>query len=180
MKLADIKKRPGIALVMVILVLMALMFLGIPFVASMLLKEKTNKNNLFLVKSRIAAISARNYAVAALARGCLSEELKATAIAPYNTPDYDIPDEFFSSGMTYTNVADPKGVIWSALVTDEQSKINIADIPKASANHHAFMNNLLAQMKPPHPEGGLNHDHDWGGDSALWGRGRCHLLLGGK
>ncbi|MFH1228493.1 MAG: hypothetical protein V1701_11415, partial [Planctomycetota bacterium] len=153
MKLNDIKKQ-GIALVMVLLVLLALMFLGIPFVASMLLKEKTNKSNLFLAKSRIAAISARDYAIAVLAQGCLNEEISPTAVAPYNTPDYDTLAEFSSKVMTYTNVSDPKGVIWSALVADEQSKMNIADIPNVGnitttygAYHHTFMDNLFLFLK---------------------------------
>jgi len=133
---------------MVLLVLLVLMFLGIPFVASMLLKEKTNKNSLFLAKSRIAAVSARNYAIASLVRGCLSEERKDTALDPFNTPDYDVGVEFASREMTYTDVADPKGVIWSTRVIDEQSKINIGEIAKAAENHHTLMNNLISQMKP--------------------------------
>ena len=133
---------------MVLLVLLALMFIGIPFVASMLLKEKSNKNSLFASKSRIAATSARNYAIGSLIRSHSSEESKPTAVAPFNTPDYDTRSELFPREMTYTYVADPKGVIWSARVWDEQSKVNIAGLYKAAQNHKSFMDNLRTLLKP--------------------------------
>ena len=56
----------GIALILVVLVLSALVIIGTPFVISMKLQEQGSVHTVAKEKARIAALSARNHAVASL------------------------------------------------------------------------------------------------------------------
>lgn len=124
------RHRQGITLILVLLILTALMLLGVPFVASMLFKEKISKDTLNLTQSRIATLGARNSAINLLLRTHDAYELQPYP-APFDTPDYDTPEEFqINLALTgITNTANPKGAIWSSYAEDEQGKINILTAP---------------------------------------------------
>ncbi len=126
------KLENGVALILVIVVLMALVIIATPFAVSMQLQEKTSRSFVHETQARMLAEGARNYAVSQLMQSHESCEKTGKYDAPYNTPDWDTIDEFSlkvdlpviagRKGLSFLN---PKGLMWSVSASDEQAKINI-------------------------------------------------------
>lgn len=115
----------------VILILIALILLAIPFVSSMLFKEKTSKSIFNITHARFSALGARNSAINLLLRTHSFYELNSSAQAPFDTPDYDTSDEFETNlNQLALDTSNPKGIIWSSKAEDEQGKINIRSAPR--------------------------------------------------
>jgi len=130
----------GIAVMMVVLVLAALLAIAGPFALSMYLYERSARHFRDSARARLAAEGAVAHAVAVLRRTEDEAEKSGRFGPPWNTPDYDSAEEFDvrfefpdkpagalrSAGVSFD---DPKGVIWSVRVEDEQGKINIVSAP---------------------------------------------------
>ena len=129
MNLEKIKKRisrRGFALLMVIVSLVTLMLMAIPFIASMQMERKITENVLSKARARIAATGAYHYAVSRLKQSCEMQEKSAKQSSVYKTPYYDTPQEYkVDIKLPELDVKNPRGQIWSALVSDEQGKINV-------------------------------------------------------
>ena len=130
----------GIALIVAIIILATLTAIAVPFVASMISKEKVTKNNLYQTHTRLGALSAREHAVSLLMRGHSFYEHKPQALPPFNTPDYDTPDEFKIDFDAYkfssvNEASNPKGQILGCEIQDEQGKINIRTAPPTLINN---------------------------------------------
>jgi hypothetical protein len=124
--------RRGIALIMVIVVLMALLLIATPFAVSM----RDHRVTVTMIDSANRAqedlVSVRGRVVGYLAR--------TTHFATDETPEVDGPAEF-EAAVNLEDVGDldgvrnSRGTIWSAGIEDEQAKINVnAASPFALAN----------------------------------------------
>ena len=126
------KKRNGITLILVLLILTVLVILAVPFTFSMIYKEKTSKNFFFINQSRIAALGARNSAINLLLRTHSFNELGPNAAAPFDTPDMDTLAELRINiaDLNITETGNSRGIIWSAMAEDEQGKLNLQTAPR--------------------------------------------------
>ncbi|MBI4568699.1 MAG: hypothetical protein HY719_09915 [Planctomycetes bacterium] len=133
------------ALLMVVLVLVALLLIALPFAASMQMQQTSANAFVAGVRARQLAETAANHAVAQLARTNEAAEAAARdgrggAGGAFNDPQVDSRDEFVVDFTVLENAGlDPSGLlfaegrvddnawntIFSALVEDEQSKINL-------------------------------------------------------
>ncbi|MHC4777201.1 MAG: hypothetical protein ACYTFG_01350 [Planctomycetota bacterium] len=128
----------GIALIMVIVILLALVAIATPFTVSMQLQEKSSRTILYQAQAKLLAESARNYAVARLYRTHETLEKSGRYGSPFNTPDWDTQEEFGVEmdletqkdilGKLDVNLTDPRGLLWSVDVEDEQAKVNLNSI----------------------------------------------------
>lgn len=111
----DRASERGIALIAVIAALSALLLIAVPF--SMSMRDHRESATAFSAraKTRAGASSVLAYAKAQLARTHESID---------ETPEYDTPDELRIefTGLPF-RVDDPKGLLWSVDVEDEQGKI---------------------------------------------------------
>ena len=125
-------QQKGVALMLVIVVLMALVVIATPFAVSMQLQEKTSRSFVQETRARLLANGVRNYAVAQLMRTHESCEKTGEYGAPFNTPDWDTLDEFKVTldlaqieNRPELSFLDPQGMMWSVAVADEQSRVNV-------------------------------------------------------
>lgn len=129
----DRMSERGIALIAVIAALSALLLIAVPF--SMSMRDHRESATAFSARSktRAGASSVLAYAKAQLARTHESID---------ETPEYDTPDEFVIdfTGLPF-RVDDPKGLLWSVDVEDEQGKIALD-----SASPH-LLGNLLGMSR---------------------------------
>ena len=131
-------KQAGLALIIVVLILSALMVVATPFIISMVFKEKIGRDTFHQAQTVYSATGARNYGVASLYQTHNFYETNSNAAAPFNTPDYDTLDEFkvdwsASGGYgldTMMSLNNPKDKIWDVKVQDEQGKINLRTAPQ--------------------------------------------------
>lgn len=128
--------KRGIAVIMVVLTLSALVATATPFAISMFVFEKSAHSFSNSVRARLAAEGAAAHAMRILARTPKSIERKKVYGPPWNTPNYDTFDELYVSMELPTAIrrklklpdgglTDAKNVIWSARIEDEQGKLNI-------------------------------------------------------
>ncbi|MHC4249106.1 MAG: hypothetical protein ACYS9X_08265 [Planctomycetota bacterium] len=128
--------RRGVAIMMVVLILAALISIAGPFAISMHIYERNARHFRDTVRARLAAEGAVAHAISCLRRTEDAAEAEARYGAPWNTPDVDTQEEldvFFSFGgdngkaleAAGVKFDDPKGVMWSANVEDEQGKVNL-------------------------------------------------------
>jgi hypothetical protein len=121
---------------MVVLVMAALLAVAGPFALSMYLSDREARHFRDSATARLAAEGALAHAVALLRRTDDAEEKSARWGPPWDTPRYDTDDEFVVGfrfprksrvALKQRGVAldDPRGVIWSARIEDEQGKINL-------------------------------------------------------
>lgn len=119
--------RRGVAIIMVMVVLAGLIALAAPFVLSMLLQSRSARSDLTEAQARAGAEAAVDHAIAQL-----HKLVKAPGYD--GTPDMDTLDEL-KIDMTMpgvnVNVQDPRGLLWSARVEDEQGKLNLQTVPPA-------------------------------------------------
>lgn len=133
-------RRRGVAIIMVVLMLAALLAVAGPFALSMYLQERAARHFRDSRRARLIAEGAVAHAIATLLR--TSDEAERSGVFPYpwNTPEYDTEEEldvdFSFKGRTArllsdssVKFGDPRGTIWSARVEDEQGRINIVSAP---------------------------------------------------
>ncbi|MBI1852648.1 MAG: hypothetical protein HYR85_20075 [Planctomycetes bacterium] len=112
-----LRRNSGLALIAVLTVLFALVLIATPFAVSM--RDQLTESYTFSQKARaqMALDAAFAHARAALVRGCASLD---------PTPDVDTQDEM---KIDFTSLADwfgdPRGVVATVRVEDEQGKINL-------------------------------------------------------
>ncbi len=131
-------RRRGMALVLVMVVLAALLVVATPFAVSMMFHEKTTRASVDQEHAAYGAEAARNYAVAVLASGHPAAEADRSAVAPWNTPASDglnevsvgLDDPLLRKALT---VDSPRGTLLGLTVQDEQGKLNLRTAPAALA-----------------------------------------------
>src|SRR4030067_1012926 len=123
------RRAPGIALMIVLVVVSLLVLIAMPFVATMLFHERSSRTQLDRAHTFFGAEGTKNFAIAQAYRTHDSTERRFGS-APFNTPYRDTLDEFRVAlrdsrlgGRLET--ANPEGMIWGARVQDEQGKINL-------------------------------------------------------
>ena len=133
---ADPRSRRGVAILMVVLILAALISIAAPFAISMHLYHRSSRHFRDTVRARIAAEGAVAHAISCLRRTEDAAETEGRYGGVWTTPDVDTQEEldvYFSfdaktaRALKEAGVAfgDPRGVMWSANVEDEQGKINL-------------------------------------------------------
>jgi len=136
----DPRSRRGVAILMVVLILAALISIAAPFAISMHLYERSSRHFRDTVRARLAAEGAVAHAISCLRRTEDAAETDGRYGEDWTTPDVDTQKEFdvdfsfdgkFERALKEAGVAfdDPKGVMWSANVEDEQGKINVISAP---------------------------------------------------
>ncbi|MBI2901929.1 MAG: hypothetical protein HYY17_17240 [Planctomycetes bacterium] len=118
-------RQSGLALVLVLTVLLALILIATPFVLSMVVQERTATTEKEQRRADYGADGARNQAVWRLMHGHDMMERRFPA-APWDLHYADTLTEF----QIRPTIADPKGSIWGITVQDEQGKINLTTAPQ--------------------------------------------------
>lgn len=127
----------GAALIMVLVTLTVLIFLVVPFAVSMRVAARASRNRVLEAQVQLAATGAVEYAVSQLSQTCDNPERLDAQPRLYKTPDYDALEEYQVSLDLPIETNNPKGMLWSITVEDEQGKI-----PLNSA-HPWLLGNLL-------------------------------------
>lgn len=127
--------RRGMALVLVMVVLAALLVVATPFAVSMMFHEKTTRTIVDQTHAVYGAEAARSHAVALLAAGHTAAEAAKGAAAPYNTPDYDTLEEVAVTLddpelRKVMEIDSPRGQLLGLTVRDEQGKVNLRSAPE--------------------------------------------------
>jgi len=114
----------GVALIMAVSVLAALVAISVPFLLSMILHGRTARVDLNAAQAQAGADGALSRGMAHLYRNLL----KSKGYDP--SPDLDTPDELFvSMALPNLDVQNPYGELWSCRIEDEQGKINLNSAP---------------------------------------------------
>ncbi|MHC4917152.1 MAG: hypothetical protein ACYTGB_16860, partial [Planctomycetota bacterium] len=142
------RRRRGVALIVVILLLAALAAIGGPFLISAGLERRESRLFAARARARCAAEGAMARALWCLSRTDEHAERLGVYGAPFDTPEWDTLDELqvgfvfappppprgkkpppWPKGLDGDTFHDPRGEIWTALVEDEQGKINVNSAP---------------------------------------------------
>ncbi len=130
----------GIALLLVIVVIGILTIIAVPFLSSMRMAEKSSKSFLERKRAEWLAQGALNHAIATLYEthddiehyNLLNGGGSGNGGAAFATPDSDSYDEIVVNppqitlpGGDEVSFSNTRGEMWSATVTDEQSKVNV-------------------------------------------------------
>ncbi|MCY3020604.1 MAG: hypothetical protein NTW87_16420 [Planctomycetota bacterium] len=126
-------RAKGVAILMVIAVLAGLMALAAPFVLSMVLHGRTARGDLNAQQAQLGAEAATAHALAQLQKNTIQydpgvDQPEVTTISQLKVT-MDLPaasKEFEKLGV---NIQNPRGLMWSAKVEDEQGKINLRSTP---------------------------------------------------
>ncbi len=136
-------REKGVALLMVVVVIAALMIIAVPFMASMRLAEKSSKNFMDKKRAEWAARGALNHAIVSLYATHDDNErynllngggASGSTFSGFDSPDFDDYDELLVpplpldvslSDGTSKSFNDPRGEMWSVEAQDEQGKVNI-------------------------------------------------------
>lgn len=127
----NIARQRGIAIILVITVLMALMLIGTPFVLSMILQEKSSVGHKEQRQADYGAEGARNYAAWKIMYGhdYMERRFPSGLDAPYYADTFAEfrmrPTDNLSADM----IQNPQGTIWGVNVSDEQGKIHVGTAP---------------------------------------------------
>ena len=122
----------GLALIIVIVVLLALVLIATPFVLSMLLQEKGATSEKEQRQADYGADGARNLAIWQMMRGHDAMERRFSPL-PWNTYTYDTLAEFqtrLTPTLSTNEIANPQGNIWGITIQDEQGKIDLNSAPQ--------------------------------------------------
>src|SRR5215831_20760148 len=120
----------GMALILVLTVIFALIIIATPFVLSMIKQEQGAAVERSLQQSTWGAEGARNWAVVRLFDGIDQAERQAKGGTPYSDGlgEFDIP--LLDLRLKSLKVKDPQGKLWGLTVQDEQGKLNVASCPE--------------------------------------------------
>ncbi len=144
---------------MVVLILAALIAIAGPFALSMFLYERSARHFRDSTRARMAAEGAVAHALSMLRRTEDAVERAGVYDHPWNTPEYDTQaelDVYFDFGgkvkkRLYTagvKFDDPRGIIWSVRVEDEQGKINVLSAPPRVLGNLVGSANLARDLLP--------------------------------
>jgi len=114
----------GVALIMAVSVLAALVAISVPFLLSMILHGRTARVDLNAAQAQAGADGALSRCMAHLYRNLLKSE----GYDP--SPDLDTRDELVvPMALPNLDVQNPYGELWSCRIEDEQGKINLNSAP---------------------------------------------------
>ena len=140
-----LRRRKAFAILTVVLILFGLMIIGTPFLVTMRLQNRASKNQLWQAKAKYSALAAANHAMAQLVETL--ETVEADGSGTYSTPSIDDPSEFQVTledlGDNYG--IDPKGIMISVSVEDEQGKVNL------NSATHLLLQNIFQQAELSNP-----------------------------
>src|SRR5262245_40510904 len=138
----DRRRDPGLALILVMTVVLALAIIATPFVLSMILQERTGTAARYLSQADYGADGAKNYAMWRLMLSVDYVERRASSGAA-SSYYYDTETEFDirldSDVANRIKVSDPKGSIWGVTVQDEQGKLNTRTCGEAALRNLSTM-----------------------------------------
>src|SRR5688572_16493478 len=142
--------RSGLALILVLTVIMALVVIATPFVLSMIMHEKTAVAERAQRQAGWGAEGVRNFALAQLFRTAESFEREGSDKG--GTPYMDDPSEFMvdirDARLKDIKVLDPQGNIWGVEAHDEQGKINVLTAPdRVVLNLRTNLSSRVIDMK---------------------------------
>lgn len=121
-------RRTGLALILVLTVIMALVIIATPFVLSMIMQEKTAVAERARRQAGYGAEGVRNFAASQLFRGADGLE-RATGGTPYMDEPAEFQIEMRDARLKDLKVLDPHGSLWGVTAQDEQGKINVMTAP---------------------------------------------------
>lgn len=150
-------RRRGVAIMMVVLILTALIAIAGPFALSMFLYERSARHFRDSTRARLAAQGSVAHALSILLRTDDVTERRGVYGYPWTTPDYDTQEEFdvffqfgpeakAKLGEAGVNFEDPRGIMWSARVEDEQGKINLISSPPRSLGNLIGSSSLSSML----------------------------------
>ncbi|MBI2193618.1 MAG: four helix bundle protein [Planctomycetes bacterium] len=123
-------RRRAFAILTVVLILFGMAVIGMPFLLTMRIQNQASQNQLAQVQARYSAAAAAHHAMAVLVRTL--ETYEATREArPFATPTVDTASELEVS-LTELGIPfgiNPRGLMASVSIQDEQGKININTAP---------------------------------------------------
>src|SRR3972149_11153572 len=140
--------RRGIALVLVLIILGALVLVATPFVFSMLLHERAGWQLTRGAQALFGADGAKNIAISRLYATNDYNERRLTA-APFHTPYYDTRDEMrIDLRGSALNLSNTQGALAGVEIQDEQGKINLTTAPPTLiANINALIDRRVSDFK---------------------------------
>jgi len=125
--------RRGIALILVLTVVLALVLIATPFVLSMTKQERTATVEKAERQAVYGSEGVRNFAAATLIRG-RDESERRTPGALWTTPYSDTESEFAidlrDPKLATLKILDMQGKIWGVVAEDEQAKVNVRTAPE--------------------------------------------------
>jgi|GEM_PF-3428362 len=149
------------ALLLVVLILMGMLIIGVPFAVSMRLSSNRSRTTLANAHARFAAEGAYNHAIACLMRTQEQHDVwPRTDSSFYESHALDIPAELrvtfepdpgdeldieYMQELDLTGeleTRNPRGLIWSVEIEDEQGKINL------NSASHSLLKNILYLLGP--------------------------------
>ncbi|MHC4198768.1 MAG: hypothetical protein ACYSU0_02170 [Planctomycetota bacterium] len=144
---------------MVVLILAALIAIAGPFAMSMFLYERSARHFRDSTRARLAAEGAVAHALSMLRRTEDAVERSGVYDHTWNTPEYDtqleLDVEFRFGGKVKKRLDDagvkfddPRGVVWSVRVEDEQAKINVLSAPPRVLGNLVGSANLAKDLLP--------------------------------
>jgi len=162
------RRRPGVALIVVVLLLAALAMVGAPFLLSAGLERRESRLFDARTRARHAAEGALGRALWCLTRTGEDVERAGYFGRPFDTPDWDTLEELKVSfafspppllkgekdpppwppGLDSDTFHNPRGEIWTATVEDEQGKINI-NSASAALLGNVIRSGILDQVLVP-------------------------------
>lgn len=127
-RLSKPNRRPrGVAIVMVLVVLAALIILAAPFAISMLMHSRSARSDLNAEQARNGALAGLDHAVAHL-----HKVHNQPVLAPAQLKvDFSGLSALINDPSMPKNFVDPEGLLWSARIEDEQGKVNLHTAPPA-------------------------------------------------
>ncbi|MBI2931455.1 MAG: hypothetical protein HYY16_07365, partial [Planctomycetes bacterium] len=127
------RRRTGLALVLVLTIILALVLIATPFVLSMIKQERVATTEKAERQATYGSEGVRNFGVATLLGGLDANERQGTT-GVWNTPYSDVESEFSidlrDSRLASLKILDPHGKIWGVTAEDEQAKIDIRTAPE--------------------------------------------------
>ncbi|MGD0091155.1 MAG: hypothetical protein ABSE73_14655, partial [Planctomycetota bacterium] len=171
------RRAKGVAIIMVIAVLTGLLALAAPFVLSMVLHGRTARGDLYALQAQLGAEAAIAHAQTQLVKLEASFDPSKDFIKITTLKDLKVTMDFPAAGPALqkleVNVTNPRGLLWSAKVEDEQGKINLSSAPPV------LLGNLLgsAILMDPTPSGSTSLMVD---DSKQFNPGGGCVCLNGE
>jgi hypothetical protein len=125
------QQKKGLALIIIIIMLISLVAIGLPFIVSMIFKEKLVRKSFYRGQSVYESRACRNYAITNLYRTHDTYEKKnGQYINAYYDDDVEFKVNLPAINSMVEN-ANPFGKIWGISIQDEQGKIGLKNTPNS-------------------------------------------------
>ena len=152
LKSRESRRSPGVALIMVLLVLSALAMIGTPFVISMALQDKESVNFAGAILARQSAEAARNHAVAYLQDTAYGEEYEQEAKAlDEERPDYQVRKSSDSRRSSLRRPSSPRRQRGMVVRKDRGESVEPRERPQARSGRRD-PRDPTARERPEIPE----------------------------